>query len=134
MPIENLERLQLTRYLEGQQYRPHFDWSRTGSRDNERLSTFFAVLEANCTNCGTQFPEMIGNWSDKDARWCEIIECSDPGLSALTMKPKVGSAFYWRNLDSDGSGDERTLHAGLPVLSGSKVGLNIWSRVGPILR
>jgi prolyl 4-hydroxylase len=34
---------------------------------------------------------------------------------------------YWENMRSDGSGYPESWHAGLPVESGSKIGLNIWS-------
>ena len=40
--------------------------------------------------------------------------------------------MFWRNLDKEGKGDERTVHAGLPVVGGVKVGMNIWAREGPV--
>lgn len=35
--------------------------------------------------------------------------------------------LFWRNLLPNGQGDPRTLHAGMPLTKGIKVGLNIWS-------
>ena len=48
---------------------------------------------------------------------------------ALTFKVVPGSAVFWKNLLPDGRGDARTLHAGLPISSGMKLGLNIWTIV-----
>jgi prolyl 4-hydroxylase len=47
----------------------------------------------------------------------------------LTFRAIEGSAVFWKNLDEKGRGDRRTLHAGLPVQNGTKIGLNIWTVV-----
>ena len=92
-----------------------------------RGSTFFVTLEADCENCGTQFPRVSVDWRHKDPRWCEFVECEDS--NALTVKAKPGSAVFWQNLDGEGFGNPKMLHAGLPVPEGSKIGMNIWTRV-----
>lgn len=53
------------------------------------------------------------------------MDCSEK--DGLTVNPIAGSALFWVNLHADGMGDERMLHAGLPVPDGSKTGLNIWT-------
>lgn len=35
--------------------------------------------------------------------------------------------MFWVNTREDGTGFVETLHAGMPVKSGTKVGMNIWS-------
>jgi hypothetical protein len=40
-----------------------------------------------------------------------------------------GGAVFWRNLHADGSGHDKTLHAGLPLPEGTKIGINVWTRV-----
>ena len=45
----------------------------------------------------------------------------------VIFKPIPGNAVYWENMRNDGSGYAESWHAGLPVLEGSKIGLNIWS-------
>ncbi|KAJ4370527.1 hypothetical protein N0V83_005048 [Neocucurbitaria cava] len=45
----------------------------------------------------------------------------------VIFKPVKGNAVFWENMRSDGSGYLESWHAGLPVKSGSKIGLNIWS-------
>lgn len=69
------------------------------------------------------------DWSKEDNAWCDFVECNE--TEHVTFKPVVGSVVFWKNLLPDGQGDERTLHAGLPLTSGKKVGLNIWTRDDP---
>ncbi|KAK3076029.1 hypothetical protein LTR53_000074 [Teratosphaeriaceae sp. CCFEE 6253] len=141
--------MQVTSYQQGQQYRPHWDWFLEPNRTTNRLSTFFAItakyngyrppatyvgrtpltywqLEADCENCGTQFPKIRADWSQRDQRWCEIVDCSQ---EVLTTRNIPGGAVFWRNLDNEGEGRDDVLHAGLPALNGSKIGLNIWTDV-----
>lgn len=71
----------------------------------------------------------------EDRKWCEFLECEAENMQleqrkqkmGVTFKPKKGNAVYWENLSPHGRGYEETWHAGLPLLSGWKVGLNIWS-------
>jgi prolyl 4-hydroxylase len=46
----------------------------------------------------------------------------------LTVRPKRGSAVLFANLTPDQQVDRRTLHAGLPVLSGCKYIATKWLR------
>lgn len=124
-----IENLQITAYKEGQRYQPHFDWfdnkvqRRQGG--SNRGSTFFVTLEADCKNCGTRFPQLQVNWKLKDASWCKFVDCED--TQALTAHAVPGAALFWRNLNASGLGDENTLHEGLPLRRGTKIGLNIWT-------
>lgn len=61
-----------------------------------------------------------------DDRWCEFVDC-DGTAEGVTFKAKKGNAVFWHNFDPDGKGYKETIHAGMPVSSGTKVGLNIWS-------
>jgi prolyl 4-hydroxylase len=84
-------------------------------------------VDAECEGGGTEFPR-IRMPDVRKGRWCEFLECD--GVAAkmgITFKAITGNAVFWQNLDSHGRGYEETYHAGLPVLSGYKVGLNIWS-------
>jgi prolyl 4-hydroxylase len=102
--IKSMEDLQITAYAENQQYKPHYDWfaenvveSQGGSN---RETTFFVILEADCENCGTQFPKLPIDWSGQDERWCRFVECER--LDGLTVKAVPGSAVFWKNLKDDG--------------------------------
>lgn len=64
-------------------------------------------------------------------KWCDALTCLDENgeeLKRVEVKPKVGTAIFWYNLDVKGNVDRKTLHAGAPVISGTKVGMNIWTR------
>jgi prolyl 4-hydroxylase len=121
------------RYGVSGHYVHHYDWT-GASRRGDRVSTFMVYLEADCTGGGTNFPRMK---MPVDKKWCEFIECGSgrdgEGLEyeGVTFKPIKGNAIFWENLKADGSGYTETWHAGLPVLSGTKVGLNIWSWYQP---
>lgn len=138
---DHFEQIQATRYLEGGEYVPHYDVLSTRRHIEqeaaevaaknttgrfERLTTIFSFLDDSCgAHCGTQFPRIAIDWDSEDKRWCEIVDCQ---ARTLTFRPRAGSAVFWKNLHDDGSLHEDTLHAGLPVQKGSKIGLNIWMR------
>ncbi|KAJ3578255.1 hypothetical protein NPX13_g2309 [Xylaria arbuscula] len=134
-PRENLEPLQLVKYGSGERYHFHTDWftnpkQATSAVGGNRQSSFFAYVSAeNITGGGTNFPVVK---APHDARWCAFIDCDEPWENGVTFRPIVGNAVFWSNLLEDGTGDQRTLHAGLPVTSGSKIGMNIWTRQGPL--
>ena len=128
MPFDDIETPQLVRYQDNQSFNLHMDWFRTPIEDPEgrvynRLGSFFIYLDANCTAGETWFPEIPspirpGERSDK------FTNLKD--REGLAVAPRAGSGVFWLNLDESGQGDERTIHAGLPIDSGSKVGMNIW--------
>lgn len=90
-------------------------------------------LEANCTGGGTHFPRL--KHPGLESEWCRFIGCPDTEddtvddalREGIIFKPIAGNAVYWENMRSDGSGYQESWHAGLPVESGTKVGLNIWN-------
>lgn len=138
---------QLVRYTAGQQFRIHHDWYDTpqraydGSRRTfNRVASFFAILEDDCTDGETYFPYVGGgpplhgghrrsvehsqSWSLKESGpiWRE------PEDGGVAFRPVKGNALFWVNLHANGTGDERTLHSGLPVRDGMKTAMNIWPR------
>ncbi|KAF9691392.1 hypothetical protein EKO04_010720 [Ascochyta lentis] len=119
--------IQITAYQPGQQYKRHYDWLSHPPHSSTRntISTFFAILHATCSDCGTEFP-LINTTArpQYDKRWCEVIDCDKP---VLTTRNVEGSALFWINLDAEGRGRQDTLHAGLPANGGEKIGLNIWT-------
>lgn len=126
-PIDHME-IQVTSYETGGEYGVHFDWhkDRSSSGLTDRATTFFVILEAPCTGCGTRFPMVPTNWTQRDRRLCEFVDCEE---NVFTTKPVPGSALFWRNLNDDGSGNVKTAHAGLMAHGGHKIGLNIWTRI-----
>lgn len=79
---------------------------------------------------GTEFPLVKRPSLHKS--WCRFIECDankGGAGSGVVFKPLAGNAVYWENFRPDGTGRgwDETWHAGLPVIEGIKVGLNIWT-------
>lgn len=129
---------QMVHYTAGQKFDLHHDWFqqprlRDGDEGRQRLynrvATFFVILQANCTHGETYFPAARAI-APQDRReggnasgfWREH---EDGGLA---FKPIPGNALFWINLFPNGTGDARTLHAGLPVEDGTKAAMNIWPR------
>jgi prolyl 4-hydroxylase len=92
-------------------------------------------VDAQCEGGGTEFPRIQMPDIEK-GRWCEFLECGQQRENSgddtkenlgVTFKPIAGNAVFWVNLRPDGRGYAETWHAGLPVVSGWKIGLNIWS-------
>ncbi|KAF1998069.1 hypothetical protein P154DRAFT_622046 [Amniculicola lignicola CBS 123094] len=127
-PFVFIEKLWSQRYTKSGHYRHHYDWS-SSTGTSGRISSFMVYLEANCIGGGTNFPRL----ARREGAWCRFVECGEEGeeeegkYEGVTFKPIKGNAVYWENLRSDGSGYEESWHAGLPVKSGTKIGLNIWS-------
>lgn len=125
-PDVYIERLWAQKYNAGGHYTYHFDWSGDLGRRGGRISTFMVYLDDECTGGGTKFPRLQ---KPPGAVWCDVLDCEDP--EGITFKPVKGNAVYWENYKPDGKGFDETWHAGLPVKSGVKVGLNIWSYILP---
>ncbi|KAI1328865.1 putative prolyl 4-hydroxylase alpha subunit [Xylariaceae sp. FL0255] len=122
----NVEPLLVQRYKVDGFYNYHFDWDEDRKEGN-RVTTFMTYLDSNCTGGGTIFPFLT---QPSDDRWCDVIECEEEGrdgYQGVIFKPIAGSAIFWENLHPNGTGHTGTYHAGLPVKSGTKVGLNIWT-------
>ncbi|CZR64925.1 uncharacterized protein PAC_14825 [Phialocephala subalpina] len=137
---KKIKPLVVQKYGLGKQYKDHYDWflphpSLTGNIE----STFFVYISANCTGGGTNFPRLRLPSSHPPStsahiipgglenEWCEFIDCDRPYTDGVTFKPITGNAIFWENVDENGDGMVSTLHAGLPVTSGEKMGLNVWS-------
>ncbi|KAF6808956.1 prolyl 4-hydroxylase alpha [Colletotrichum sojae] len=140
MPHTHLEPIQLVHYGLGEQYDFHTDWfgeeyaaghgsARAGGN---RVSSFFAYVEASedIVGGGTNFPRLQ---APPGKEWCRYLDCDEPWDAGVTFRPVEGNAVFWTNLvdGGRGGGDERVLHAGLPVARGLKVGMNIWTKQGP---
>lgn len=80
-------------------------------------------LADECEGGGTEFPMLEKR---KHGRWCEFVDCESE-REGVAFRPRKGAAVFWMNFDEEGRGVRETVHAGLPVTLGSKVGLNIWS-------
>ncbi|OAA33228.1 Prolyl 4-hydroxylase, alpha subunit [Moelleriella libera RCEF 2490] len=134
VPSSHLEPIQLVKYVPTEHYHFHTDWFTddsytTATNGGNRATSFFGYVQAeNVTGGGTNFPMLE---PPADEEWCRFIDCDEEYDKGVTFRPVEGNAVYWENM-VDGKGDPRVLHAGLPVVGGEKVGMNIWTRQGPL--
>jgi len=108
------ELLHLLRYENGQEYRPHRDYLPTN-----------LILPLSEGGPGQRDFTVIVYLND-------IAEGGETEFVDLGKKiaPKTGRVLAFRNLHDDGTPDMRTLHAGLPVKSGTKWIATMWFHQG----
>jgi len=107
------EAIQGQRYLPGQEFKPHNDWFYTSEkywqherkRGGQRSWTAMVFLNEVEKGGETQFVDI-----------------------GIRIEPKPGVLLIWNNALPDGRPNEATMHAGLPVLSGSKYIITKWYR------
>lgn len=122
----------IVRYTSEQRFNVHHDWYETPrlgrSRAWNRLRSFFAILQDNCTEGETYFPRVMPyTHASRDSAVDEENEVWRGRVEGgLAFRPVRGNALFWVNLFSNGQGDERVAHAGLPVGMGVKTAMNIW--------
>lgn len=114
LPRENSELLQGQRYQVGQQFKDHHDfffesqnyWKHEGPGGGQRSWTAMVYLNE---------PEAGG-------------ETTFPGLN-YSVAPKRGMLLTWNNMLPNGTPNMNTLHAGSPVVSGTKYIITKWFRL-----
>ncbi len=107
-PIENTELLQLTRYQQGQEYQPHYDYFNIEQDKTvqavDRCATALLYLNDGFEGGATTFPRLN-----------------------ITVTPRQGDILYFE-YPQDAA--ELTLHAGAPVIKGEKRIASLWIRSG----
>lgn len=114
LPEENIEPIQLVKYLPGQYFKNHYDYldrknpiyKKNIEKSGQRQQTFFVYLNDVDDNLGgkTNFPKIN-----------------------KTFQGKKGEAIFWSNM-VNGEDDKNTLHSGTELKKGIKYGLNVWVR------
>jgi prolyl 4-hydroxylase len=113
LPSLHGEFLQVLRYRQGEEFRPHVDYfneSGAGSYKSladggQRAQTVLTYLNQDYRGGSTAFPQL-----------------------KLDIKGRRGDVLHFHNLGPDGLGHRDTLHAGMPVLEGEKWLLSQWIR------
>lgn len=105
--------ISIIKYEEGGEYKPHHDhWAHQKPNQNPQMGNRWktAILYLNDDYDGgeTEFP----NWNVK-------------------VKGKAGELVTWTNLNKNGTPNMDTLHAGLPVIKGTKYIVVSWIRQFP---
>ena len=113
IPSENGETVQGQRYMPGQEFKPHQDyfhtsqpyWADVRKRGGQRSWTAMAFLNQVEEGGSTDFPRL-----------------------ELSIPPQPGALLFWNNMYPDGSPNPDTLHAGRPVIKGTKYIVTKWYR------
>ena len=115
-PLAHAEPAVVLRYRPGQEYRLHRDLLPPSmlahpeqGRGGQRVATVIAYLTPVEAGGETDFPRR-----------------------GLRVRPEPGSALAFRNLRADGSVEDDSLHAGLPVTRGEKWIATLWVRGAPV--
>jgi len=107
LPKQNMESLQFVRYdVSGyfkQHYDPEVDKKKVTSNIIDRAHTLLIYLNDVEDGGGTEFVNL-----------------------KLTIKPKKGTAVYFKSLNDNGELLVNSLHQGLPILKGEKFIVNKW--------
>lgn len=107
------ETIQGQRYAPGQEFRGHYDhflpsqhfWDLEQKRGGQRSWTAMAYLNAVEEGGTTDFPRVN-----------------------LSIPPQPGALLIWNNMKPDGKPNPDALHAGTPVVKGTKYVLTKWYR------
>jgi prolyl 4-hydroxylase len=112
LPIDHIEGLQLVRYAHGEQYKYHYDYF-DAIKHNQRKHTFLLYLN-----------EL--KLEDGGATSFKILKAK--------VYPSTGRCVWFRNMNEDGTLNDRSLHAGDPIESKDvvKYAVNIWVREKPL--
>ena len=109
IPVENIETLQFLRYMKGERYKYHYDYLVGDNVPNQRVHTVLVYLN-------TLAPE-------------------DGGATSFfyykkKVSPKEGVAVWFRNMNSDGTLNNDSMHSGEEILTEGavKYAINIWTR------
>lgn len=111
--IENMELVHIVKYEKGGEYKTHHDFFHPGEsyyegemkRGGQRVKSALLYLNENFTGGETEFPRIN-----------------------MKITPEIGKLVIWDNLLEDGTPDYDSLHAGLPVTSGTKYIAVVWIR------
>jgi prolyl 4-hydroxylase len=113
LPHEFGETMQGQRYAPGQEFKPHMDWFWTkapywkteAKRGGQRSITAMLYLNDVAEGGTTDFPKV-----------------------GVSIPPQRGALIVWNNANKDGSLNQDALHAGTPVIAGTKYIITKWYR------
>lgn len=137
MASPDFELLSLARYTVADQVSLHSDASQeplvdedSNRRYNRRTSFFVYVHASDDLEGGeTYFPRIPPPAELSPAANQPFVSINNSsGAPALAVKPISRSAVFWLSLKQDGSLDFDTIHQGLPVTKGEKMGMNVWAK------
>jgi prolyl 4-hydroxylase len=129
VPVDNGEGIQVLRYRVGQEYRPHMDafsdaFNQAEDKGGQRVATVLMYLTDVEEGGETVFPYTTEKPHAGDAEWSE---CARKGVA---VKPRAGDALLFFSMDNARTLDQKSTHAGCPVIRGEKWSATKWMHVG----
>jgi prolyl 4-hydroxylase len=144
----NTENLQIVRYLKGEFYSEHYDWSQNEIPYTRYITLLIYLNEyanatqreihhnrTTATSRNMDFYDEPEDSDEQDEDGLENPVLYEGGETAFfrgnngkgfAIHPGKGSAVLFYNLLEDGNGDELALHSSLPVKDGIKWLANLW--------
>ena len=133
IPEENMEDMQVLKYENGQKYGDHwdvFDERTLNEKDGyQRIATVLMYLSDVELGGETAFPSSTA-WVNPAQAWADppYTKCAD---KVVSVRPHKGDALLFFSLDPEDKLDTKSLHAGCPVLRGTKWSATKWIHVKP---
>lgn len=137
MGSPDFELLSLARYDAPHQVSLHADASsepfvdKKSKRLYNRRTSFFVYVHASDDLEGgeTFFPRIPTPMDVSLSTNPGVVSINNSsGASALAVKPISRSAVFWVGMKSNDMVNWDTIHEGLPVTRGEKIGMNIWAK------
>ena len=131
IPEENMEDMQVLKYENGQKYGDHwdvFDERTLNEKDGyQRIATVLMYLSDVELGGETAFPSSTA-WVNPAQAWADppYTKCAD---KVVSVRPHKGDALLFFSLDPEDKLDTKSLHAGCPVLRGTKWSATKWIHV-----
>ncbi|CAB4262821.1 unnamed protein product [Prunus armeniaca] len=130
LPKENGEDIQVLRYEPGQKYEPHYDYFADKvniARGGHRVATVLMYLTDVTKGGETVFPEAeVPSRRKASEVDHSLSECAKKGIA---VKPRRGDALLFFSLTPHAVPDQKSLHAGCPVIEGEKWSATKWIHV-----
>lgn len=127
IPPGHGEGIQVLRYANGQEYKPHFDYffdTVSVSNGGNRLATILMYLSTPEEGGETVFPNV--KVPPEQTREAGYSECAMDGLA---VKSRKGDAVLFFSLRTEGTLDKGSLHGSCPTLKGTKYAATKWYHV-----
>ena len=131
IPEENMEDMQVLKYENGQKYGDHwdvFDERTLNEKDGyQRIATVLMYLSDVELGGETAFPSSTA-WVNPAQAWADppYTKCAD---KVVSVRPHKGDALLFFSLDPEDKLVTKSLHAGCPVLRGTKWSATKWIHV-----
>ena len=116
---KHFENFQVIHYNKNEEYKYHYD--AYDMNDTEKYKKF-------CGERGNRLRTVLVYLNDVGEGGGTGFDSLNEYDSEVIVEPKMGKMVVFNNLNDDGSLNEKSRHAGLPVIKGEKWAFNLWLR------